>query len=182
MGLGEGTYHQADMNSARILLSLVSIICANTYIQATEFHDISAQEFRFAGLFKVFQATFRASPEANVQDPLGDFPKELEFVYARKLKREQLIEAADKILRKTYTESELQKIGPQIAAINEAYKDVRPGDRYALRYDPEKRTTALLRNGQLVKETPGEDFQRIYFSIWLGPDSPFDFQPINWGS
>lgn len=154
------------------------MVCLSPFIQATEFRDIAAQEFRFAGIFKVFQATFRASPEANVQNPLGDFPKELEFVYARKLKREQLIEAADKILKKTYSESELQKIEAQIAAINEAYKDVGPGDRYSLRYDPEQRTTALLKNGELVTETPGEEFQRIYFSIWLGPDSPFDFQPV----
>ena len=84
-----------------------------------------------------YQATFRASSEANFQDPLGNFPKELEFVYARNLKREQLIEAADKILNKTYSESELQKIEDQIGAINEAYEDVRPGDRYTLRYDPD---------------------------------------------
>lgn len=167
------------MKSTGIILVYASMVCMSAYSHATEFRDIAAQDFRFAGIFKVFQATFRASSEANFQDPLGNFPKELEFVYARNLEREQLIEAADKILNKTYSESELQKIEDQIGAINEAYKDVRPGDRYTLRYDPDKQTTTLSKNGQLVTETPGKEFQRIYFSIWLGPESPFDFQPIN---
>ena len=90
-------------------------------IQAIELRDIAGQEFRFAGIFKIFQATFRASPEADVQSPLGSFPKELEFVYARKVKREFLIEAADKVLRKTFSESELRGVKDEIAAINDAY-------------------------------------------------------------
>ena len=170
------------MKTARILAAIAMIACSGIAaysIQAIELRDVAAQEFRFAGLFKVFQATFRASSDASIQDPLGEFPKELEFVYARKLKREQLIEAADKILKKTYSETELKTIAEQIDAINAAYEDVRPGDRYTLRYDPENQATALLKNGQLVTETVGDEFQRIYFSIWLGPKSPFDFQPIS---
>ena len=50
---------------------------------------------------------------------------------------------------------------------------------YTLRYDPTRSTTALVKNGELVTEISGDKFQRIYFSIWLGPDSPFDFQPVN---
>ena len=48
-----------------------------------------------------------------------------------------------------------------------------------MRYDPESQSPALLKNGQLVTEPSGDEFQRIYFSIWLGPESPFGFQPIN---
>ena len=80
------------MKPARIILAiaLMATVSVSTYsIQAIELRDIAAQEFRFAGVFKVFQATFRASPNANIQDPLGSFSKELEFVYARKVKREQ---------------------------------------------------------------------------------------------
>ena len=79
-----------------------------SYPYATEFRKVAAQEFRFVGLFKVFQATFRAPPESNFEPPQGNFPKGLEFFYSHKLKHEQLIEAADKILKKTYSESELQ--------------------------------------------------------------------------
>ncbi len=169
------------MKTARLLTAMAVMACSSLAaysIQAIAFRDISAQEFRFAGLFKVFQATFRASPEANIQDPLAEFPKKLEFVYARKLKREQLIEAADKVLKNTYSDSDLNRVEEQIAAINDAYEDVDRGDRYTLRYDPTRRATALVKNGELVTEIPGDEFQRIYFSIWLGPESPFDFQPI----
>ena len=95
------------------------------------------------------------------------------------MKREFLIEAADRVLRKTFSESELRGVKDEIAAINDAYEDVVRRDRYTLRYDPTRRTTALVKNGELVTEISGDEFQRIYFSIWLEPESPFDFQPIN---
>jgi len=72
----------------------------------------------------------------------------------------------------------LNRIEEQIAAINDAYEDVDRGDRYTLRYDATRRARALVKIGELVTEIPGDEFQRIYFSIWLGPESPFDFQPI----
>ncbi|QXD34000.1 chalcone isomerase family protein [Candidatus Pelagisphaera phototrophica] len=56
--------------------------------------------------------------------------------------------------------------------MNAAYRDVRRGGRYTLRYDPGKGTSLLL-NGDVLQEVPSEDFHRIYSSILLGPESPF---------
>ncbi len=145
-------------------------------LPATEFADVAQTRYKFAGLFHVFDATFRTQSVFAQEDPLGNFPKELEFEYARRISSEQLIEAAEKILVRNTPEATLAAIAPQINEINDAYQDVNRGDRYTLRYEPGV-GTSLLRNDEFVWQTPGEKFQRVYFSIWLGPDSPFDLKP-----
>ncbi len=142
----------------------------------TEFKELSSTRFKVSGIFHVFDATFRAPLEATSRDPLDEFPKELEFEYARKIGSEQLVGAADKILRKSISPAKLAEIGSQIEELNAAYRDVGRGDRYTLRYEPGKGTSLLL-NGDVIHEVPGEDFHRIYFSIWLGPESPFNLRP-----
>ncbi len=142
----------------------------------TELKELSSTRYKFSGIFHVFDATFRGPLEAISRDPLDEFPKELEFEYVRKIGSEQLVGAADKILRKNVSPAELAKLESQIEELNAAYRDVGRGDRYTLRYEPGKGTSLLL-NGDVIHEVPGDDFHRIYFSIWLGPESPFDLRP-----
>ena len=47
------------------------------------------------------------------------------------------------------------------------YRDVKPGDRYALTYIPDEGTTLSL-NGETLGSIPGDDFARAVFAIWLG--------------
>lgn len=141
-----------------------------------ELKELSSTRYKLSGLFHVFDATFRAPLDATNRDPLDEFPKELEFEYARKIGSEQLVGAAEKILRKSVPPAKLAEIESRIEALNAAYRDVGRGDRYTLRYEPGKGTSLLL-NGTVLHETPGDDFHRIYFSIWLGQDSPFNLRP-----
>jgi hypothetical protein len=48
-----------------------------------------------------------------------------------------------------------------------AYRDVKPGDRYALTYIPGS-GTELSFNGSPLVVIDGADFAAAYFSIWLG--------------
>ena len=57
----------------------------------------------------------------------------------------------------------------QLAAL---YRDVEPGDRYALTFAP-GRGTQLLLNGAPLGSIDGDDFAAAVFAIWLGAD-PID--------
>lgn len=137
---------------------------------------VATTRYNVGGVFHVFDATFKAHPESARSNPLGDFPKSIEFTYARKIKSNQLIGAAENILKITLPESTLASIGERINKLNAAYDNVERGDTYTLQYHPKSGTT-LLRNGKVVETIAGADFQRAYFSIWLGPDSPFGLSP-----
>jgi hypothetical protein len=60
----------------------------------------------------------------------------------------------------------------RIEALAGLYRDVKPGDRYALTYVPDKGTTLSL-NGEPLGSIPGDDFANAVFAIWLG-DKPID--------
>ena len=49
------------------------------------------------------------------------------------------------------------------------YRDVEPGDRYRLTYEPGRGTT-LSHNGQRLGTIEGADFAADYFGLWLGAD------------
>jgi hypothetical protein len=48
------------------------------------------------------------------------------------------------------------------------YRDVKPGDRYALTYVPGVGTELAL-NGTRLGTVAGADFAAAVFAIWLGP-------------
>ena len=62
---------------------------------------------------------------------------------------------------------ELAKLRSRIDLFNAAYRDIKPGDRYALTYQPGK-GTELSFNGEPLVTIEGADFAAAYFSIWLG--------------
>ena len=161
-----------------VSIVLILAFASLGYANQAELAKVGAIQYRHFGFIPVFDATFRAAPDRAIADPLGEYQKELEFQYARKIPRETLIQAAEKILRRNRSAEELESIAARIEALNESYRDVGPGDRYTLRYEPGL-GTSLLRNGQLKQRIPGDDFHRIYFSIWLGPDAPFEFVPTD---
>lgn len=161
----------SDMKRSALFLAglLFATFCS---ANQSDLANVGVIQYRHFGLIPVFDATFRAPEPEQAIDPLGEFSKELEFQYARKIPCETLIEAAAKILRRNASPQELKTIDERIRALNDSYSDVGPGDRYTLRYEPGI-GTSLLRNGELKHRIPGEDFHRIYFSIWLGPKAPF---------
>jgi hypothetical protein len=75
--------------------------------------------------------------------------------------------AAWKILRENHPPEVLAPLAERMEALHRAYRDVRPGDRYALTYLP-GRGLELSLNGEPLAVVPGADFARLYYSIWLG--------------
>jgi hypothetical protein len=101
------------------------------------------------------------TPEAA----LGNIPKALVLDYQKKVSPSWMNRAARHQIKKSPHYDE-RVLGERIEVIARAYQKVRKGDRYALVYEPGTGTT-LLRNGEKVTVIPGEDFQRVYFGIWL---------------
>jgi len=65
-----------------------------------------------------------------------------------------------------------RKLQARIERLAAMYRDVEPGDRYALTYLPGEGTRLSL-NGEVLGLIPGDDFAVAVFSMWLG-DHPID--------
>src|SRR5258705_13430169 len=58
-----------------------------------------------------------------------------------------------------------------LSALNGAMVDVKKDDVLALSYQPGVGVTVTVK-GKEAAGIPGDDFQSVLFSIWLGPDPP----------
>jgi hypothetical protein len=103
-------------------------------------------------------------------DPLDDVAKHLELSTFWPIGAERFARTAGRILERSFAPSELDALRGRLAEIDASWRDVRPGDRYALTYVPGRGTTLKLNGDELVT-IPGADFARAYFGIWLGERS-----------
>jgi hypothetical protein len=123
-------------------------------------------------VFKVYNAAFYQPAGTGPGDALADVPRHLEIDYLRNISREDFIQAADDMLTKQHAPEVIQSIQAGIDQINQWYQSVGKGDRYTLTYQPGVGTT-LAFNGEVKGVVEGEEFARIYFSIWLGENNPY---------
>jgi hypothetical protein len=94
-------------------------------------------------------------------------PKRLDVVYRVNTEAARFTRAGDALLERNYSDKQLAPLRDRLARINAWYPDPRPGDRCVLAYTPGI-GTELIFNGQSLGTIEGEDFARVYFSIWLG--------------
>ncbi|MFN8545516.1 MAG: DUF2878 family protein [Candidatus Binatia bacterium] len=140
-------------------------------------HDVTMQ-LRCVGLlrYKVFIKAYVAAlylgDGAVADDVFADVPKRLELSYFWSIKGADFGRAGDEILKRNVDERTLTTLRPRLERINGWYRDVKPGDRYALTYLPGVGTQLAL-NGNEVGVIDGADFAKAYFRIWLG-DEPID--------
>jgi hypothetical protein len=123
--------------------------------------------FRWKVLFKVYTAAWYVGEGQDPRDVEADVPRRLEVSYLVDIEGPDFGKAAWKILRENHPPEVLAPLEARMEALHRAYRDVRPGDRYALTYLP-GRGLELALNGEPLAVVPGEDFARVYFSIWLG--------------
>ncbi len=101
-----------------------------------------------------------------------DVPKRLEIEYFWGIPGPKFGEAAEKLLARSQDPTLVEELEPRLERMSALYRDVSPGDRYALTYLPGLGTELSL-NGEVLGRVPGADFARAYFGIWLG-DDPLD--------
>lgn len=103
---------------------------------------------------------------------LDDVPRRLELAYFHAIAAADFAQATAEKMADNVTPETFRELEPRLTRLNALYRDVRPGDRYALTYLPGQGTTLAL-NDTPLGTVPGADFAAAVFAIWLGAD-PID--------
>ncbi|MEK1904939.1 MAG: chalcone isomerase family protein [Pseudomonas sp.] len=113
-----------------------------------------------------FYSAVELSPRQTLQQQAG---QRLELYYFRDIARSDVIKAAWLTLERQHAPAELQRLRTQVDALHATFRDIRPGDRYALNYSP-RSGLSLERNGSTVFRSDNAELARAYLGIWLAPD------------
>lgn len=103
---------------------------------------------------------------------LDDIPKHLVLEYRVAISAEDFSRATREKIRDSLSSEDFNRLLPSIEALNRLYTDVKPGDRYALTYQPGSGTRLIL-NSEPLGTIPGAEFARALFAIWIG-SNPID--------
>jgi hypothetical protein len=132
---------------------------------------VGGARLHWAWVVPVYDAAFFLPPGYR-GDPLTEVAKRYEIVLARALAAEDCRTATDRTIGQGLPAEERTAAAAAIAALNAAYVDLAPGDRFAYTYVPGRGTT-LSRNGHDLATIPGAGLSRVLFAIWVGP-KPID--------
>jgi len=132
----------------------------------------NAALLRYLKFIKAYVAALYLPAGVKAEDVLSDVPKRLEISYLVAIKGKDFGKGAAPTLEANQTPAELARVQSRIDRINAAYKDVQPGDRYAITYLPGRGTELALNSTPLIT-IEGADFAAAYFGIWLGRE-PID--------
>ena len=138
-------------------------------------HDLAirgAALLRYRVLFRGYVGALYLPEDIPSTRVFDDVPKRLELSYFWGIEGKFFGEAGDEVLEKNVDAATLAALRERLDRLNEAYRDVEPGDRYALTYLPGIGTELAL-NDEPIVVIPGADFGAAYFQIWLGRD-PID--------
>ena len=93
----------------------------------------------------------------------------LELYYLRAIDRNDVIKAAWATLERQQPPQKLQALRAELTPMEANFKDIQPGDRYALNYSAEGGLVLEL-NGKQVYRNHNAEFARAYLGLWLAPD------------
>ncbi len=117
----------------------------------------------------VYAAALYTAPQTSASQILDDSrSKRLELYYFRAIEREDVIEAAWASLKRQQDEPALAQLRNELDALHASFRDIRPGDRYALNYNDRSGLT-LERNGKITFTSRNPELAKAYLGIWLAP-------------
>ncbi|MDX5374050.1 MAG: chalcone isomerase family protein [Pseudomonadaceae bacterium] len=117
----------------------------------------------------VYAAAYYLEPDAVPARALEQPARQrLELYYYRNIARQDLIKAAWTTLERQLTASRLAALHDAIDELHASFRDIRPGDRYALSYAPESGLRLEI-NGTTAFRSSDSDLARAYLGIWLAP-------------
>ena len=128
--------------------------------------------FRYLVFIKAYVGVLYMPDDVSSERVLADVPKRLELEYFHPIKGEDFGAATNKILAQNLDAETLGRLMPRVERHNALYRDVKPGDRYALTYVPGKGTELAL-NGEVLGTIEGEDYASAIYAMWLG-DNPMN--------
>jgi hypothetical protein len=127
---------------------------------------------RYMAFIKAYVAALYLPEAVRSEDALSEVAKHLEIEYFHAIPAGDFAKATSASISRNTSLTAFQRLKPKIDEFNALYRDIAPGDRYALTYLPGRGTT-LSWNGKPLGTVAGPDFAAALFGIWLG-DNPLD--------
>lgn len=129
---------------------------------------------RYRVVFKGYAAALYVDERVAADDDaqLTGQPRRLEIEYFWSIPKDRFAQATRDGVSRNVSAGRYSAIEGDVERLNELYRDVQPGDRYALTYLPGSGVELSL-NGESLGRVPGSDFADAIFAIWLG-DVPLD--------
>ena len=141
-------------------------------IEDAELHLRGYGLLRYLVFIKAYVGAFYMLPGETAAQALGKTPRRLELEYFHAIAAVEFAEATRQKIADNVSPDTRTAIAERLERFNGFYRDVQPGDRYALTYLPGYGTELAL-NGEVLGRIAGDDFAAAVFAIWLGPD-PID--------
>lgn len=130
----------------------------------------NAALLRYRIFIKAYVAALYLAEATRPEEVLTDVAKRLEIEYFWAISAPDFAMATDKGIAANVDAATSERLRPRITQMNALYRDVKPGDRYALTYVPGAGTELSL-NGRPLGTIEGSDFAAALFSIWLGKNA-----------
>ena len=122
----------------------------------------------------VYAAAFYAPTEASASQALAKpLTQRLELYYFRNIDRQDVIKAAWGTLERQHDATTLQRLRPEVDALHATFRDIRPGDRYALNLNADSGLTLEV-NGKVAYTSQNPALAKAYLGIWLAPNGLSD--------
>ena len=135
-----------------------------------QLHGVGLLRYRF--VVKAYVAALYLGEGSSARDVLADSPRRLEIEYFWPIAAADFARATREGIGRTRDAAAFAALRDRIERLNDSYRDVERGDRYALTYLPGF-GTELAKNGERLCVIEGADFAAAIFAIWLGP-APLD--------
>lgn len=154
-------------------VTVEGVTFAETYqVEDTELHLRGSGLLRYLVFIKAYVGAFYLLPQEDARQALGPTPRRLELEYFHTISASDFADATRQKIADNVTADTLAALSARLEQFNALYRDVQPGDRYALTYRPGDGTELSL-NGTPLGRIAGDDFAAAVFAIWLGTD-PID--------
>ena len=101
--------------------------------------------------------------------PLSGGPRHLELAYFHAIEAKDFAETTLKGVKRNVSAAQFNALADSLQAFNASYRDVMPGDRYALTWTGDELRLAL--NGGILFRSKDQALASALFAIWLG-DNP----------
>ncbi|MEA1605918.1 chalcone isomerase family protein [Pseudomonas spirodelae] len=122
----------------------------------------------------VYAAAFYAPVEASARQAVTTpLTQRLELYYFRDIDRQDVIKAAWVALERQHDAAALARLRPGIDALHATFRDITPGDRYALNFIAGSGLTLEL-NGKTTFTSQDPELAKAYLGIWLAPNGLSD--------
>jgi hypothetical protein len=119
----------------------------------------------YAGAYYQARGYSRPAPQST------EVPRRLELEYFHAIDAGDFAEVTRDTLREQLDDADFRALEPALATFNARYREVAPGDRYALTWNGE--TLRLTLNGESLYAAAEPALADALFGIWLG-EAPLD--------